>query len=95
MTPISKLMTASAVALCTAAFVGFAAPAAKAGEYCSTNSSGMRGCGYATLAQCQASMSGLMGTCSRDPFYQDPKEALALQQKQTRAHGAAKQTVGQ
>lgn len=84
MTPISKLMTASAAALCTAVFV-FAAPAAQAGEYCSTNSSGMRGCGFVSLEQCQAAMSGLMGTCARDPYYKDPKDALALQSKQARA----------
>jgi uncharacterized protein DUF3551 len=93
MTPISKLMTASAVGLCTAAFVSLAAPATQAGEYCNTNSSGMRGCGYATLAQCQASMAGQMGTCARDPYYKDPKEALALQPKRTR--GVAKQAVEQ
>ena len=85
MTPISKLMTASAAALCTAVFVGFAAPAAQAGEYCSVNSSGMRGCGYVSLEQCQAAMSGLMGTCTRDPYYKDPKDALALQAKHARA----------
>jgi hypothetical protein len=79
---ISKLMTASAAALCTMAFVSFAAPAAQAGEFCSTDTSGMRGCGYTTLAQCQASMSGKNGTCARDPFYKDPKEALAQAPKQ-------------
>jgi hypothetical protein len=97
MTPISKLMSASTVALCTAAFASFAAPAAQAGEYCNTNSSGMRGCGYATLEQCQASMSGQMGTCARDPYYKDPKEALALQRNLTlqQKHVAGKQAVGQ
>jgi hypothetical protein len=85
MTPISKLMSASSIALCAAVFVSFAAPAAQAGEYCSVNSSGMRGCGYVSLEQCQASMAGQMGTCTRDPFYKDPKDALALQSKQARA----------
>jgi hypothetical protein len=37
----------------------------------------MRGCGYDTLAQCQATNSGKNGTCARDPFYKDTKEALA------------------
>jgi hypothetical protein len=41
---ISKVMTASAAALCTLAFVSFAAPAARAGEFRSTDTSGMRGC---------------------------------------------------
>ena len=74
---ISKVMTASAVALCTLAFVSLAGPGAKAGEFCLTDSSGMRGCGYETLAQCQTSNTGKNGTCARDPFYKDPKEALA------------------
>ena len=86
---ISKVMTASAAALCMLAFVSFAAPSAQAGEFCSTDSSGMRGCGYETLAQCQASNAGKNGTCSRDPFYKDPKEALAQAPKGR----AAKQPV--
>jgi hypothetical protein len=32
---------------------------------------------YETLAQCQTSNAGKNGTCARDPFYKDPKEALA------------------
>ena len=58
-------------------------PAAQASEYCNTNSSGMRGCGYSSLEQCQAAMSGQMGTCSRDPYYKDPKQALAYQSKRS------------
>jgi hypothetical protein len=82
---ISKVMTASAAALCTLAFVSFAAPAAQAGEFCVTDSSGMRGCGFATLAQCQTSMSGKNGTCDRDPFYKNPKDALAQAPKHSNA----------
>ena len=54
---------------------------AKAGEFCATDSSGMRGCGYVSLAQCQATQAGKNGTCDRDPFYKDPKQALAYQPK--------------
>jgi uncharacterized membrane protein len=64
MKSIQKIMTASA-ALSALAFVAFASPAAQAGEDCSTNTSGMRGCGFATLEQCKASMSGITGTCDR------------------------------
>ena len=78
---ISKVLTASAAALCALAFVSFSAPRAEAGEFCSTDSSGMRGCGYETMAQCQASNAGKNGTCARDPFFKDPKEALAQAQK--------------
>jgi len=87
---ISKVMTASAAALCMLAFVSFAAPSAQAGEFCSTDSSGMRGCGYETLAQCQASNTGKNGTCARDPFYKDPKEALAQAPKRQGSAGAVK-----
>jgi Protein of unknown function (DUF3551) len=91
----SKLMTAS-VALAALALVAIATPAARAGEFCSTNTSGMRGCGYTSLEQCQASMSGVGGTCARDPFYKDASTALAYQPKQTRSRSAlrpAKQAV--
>jgi Protein of unknown function (DUF3551) len=74
---ISKVMTASAAALCTLAFVSFASPSARAGEFCNTDSSGIRGCGYATLEQCKAAIAGKMGNCDRDPFYKSPKDALA------------------
>jgi Protein of unknown function (DUF3551) len=62
------LAAAPATALCAIAFMTMATPAAQAGEYCGTNSSGMRGCGFSTMEQCKASMSGQNGTCDRDPF---------------------------
>jgi uncharacterized protein DUF3551 len=86
---ISKVLTASAAALCTLAFVSFSAPSASAGEFCSTDTSGMRGCGFATLEQCKASVAGKNGTCDRDPFYKNPKDALAQAPKGR----AAKQAV--
>lgn len=57
--------------------------AALAGEYCLTNTSGMRGCGFATVQQCLDSLSGTAGTCARDPFYQDSKSALAYEPKRS------------
>jgi hypothetical protein len=82
---ISKLITGTAATLCTFAFVAMATPAAQAGEYCMTNTSGMRGCGYSSLEQCQASASGITGSCARDPFYSDPNNALAYQPRQIRS----------
>jgi Protein of unknown function (DUF3551) len=64
---------------------------ALAGEYCLTNTSGMRGCGFATVQQCLDSLPGTAGTCTRDPFYQDPQSALAYQPK--RSHSHSKKTV--
>jgi hypothetical protein len=83
MKPVTKMISASAAALCTLAFVAIAAPAAHAGEYCRTDTSGMRGCGFSSLEQCQASASGVGGTCARDPFYDYTKSALAYKPKQT------------
>jgi Protein of unknown function (DUF3551) len=65
-----KTIAASAAALTTLASVMIAAPAAQAGKYCSSHTSGMKGCGLSTLEQCQASVSGIgSGPCMRDPFY--------------------------
>jgi uncharacterized protein DUF3551 len=78
MKSIQKSM-AAAVAFSALAVVAFVAPASQAGEFCSVNSSGMRGCGFDTLAQCKASMSGQNGTCMRDPYLQDARSVLAYQ----------------
>jgi hypothetical protein len=88
MKSISKMMTASAVALSAFAFVAMAAPAAYAGEFCNTNTSGMRGCGYSSLEQCQASNAGVGGNCARDPYYNNASTALAYQPKQTHSRSA-------
>jgi hypothetical protein len=88
MKPISRMVTASAAALCTFAFVAMATPPARAGEFCMTDSSAMRSCGFATLEQCKASASGKNGSCGRDPFYDNANSgntnnALAYQPKQS------------
>ena len=77
MKSISKTIIASAAALCTFAVVGAATPAAYAGEFCSTNTSGMRGCGYTTMEQCQASTAGVGGSCFRDPYYSNAARPAA------------------
>jgi hypothetical protein len=87
MKSIHKLMTA-ATAFSALAMLAFAAPAAQAGEFCSINSSGMRGCGFESLAQCQASMAGQNGTCMRDPYLQDARTALAYQPIKGHKHAA-------
>jgi hypothetical protein len=89
MKTISRTIAASAAALATFAFVAMAAPAAQAGEYCNTNTSGMRGCGYETMEQCQASNAGIgNGGCARDPFYTNASTAMAYQPKQSRSRSA-------
>jgi hypothetical protein len=78
MKTLSKMMTASTVVFGTLAFMAMAAPAAQAGEFCMTDSSGMRGCGYASLEQCKASASGKNGSCDRDPFFNNASTSNAL-----------------
>jgi hypothetical protein len=60
--------------------------AALAGEYCLVDTSGMRGCGFATVQQCLDTLSGTGGNCARDPFYQDPNSALAYEPTASHPH---------
>lgn len=78
MKTLSKMMTASAAMFGTLAFMAMAAPSAKAGEFCMTDSSGMRGCGYTTMEQCRASASGKNGSCDRDPYINNASTSNAL-----------------
>jgi hypothetical protein len=77
MKTLSTIMTASAAVFGTLAFMAMAAPAAQAGEFCMTNSSGMRGCGFVSMEQCHASASGINGSCGRDPYFKNASDALA------------------
>lgn len=89
MKTLSKMMTGLAAIFGTLAFMAMAAPAAQAGEFCMTESSGMRGCGFATLEQCKASASGKNGSCDRDPFFNNASTSNALAyQPKGHAHAA-------
>jgi hypothetical protein len=93
-----KLAAAPATAMFAMAFMTMATPAS-AGDYCVTNTSGMRGCGYATMEQCQAAVAGAFGNCYRDPFLpaagnsasngNPTNNALAYQPKHAGARNAA------
>jgi hypothetical protein len=93
MKQVFKLAAAPASALLALAFLSMSTPAS-AGEYCRTDTSGMRGCGYDTMAQCEATASGKGGAgCYRDPFLPEasnPKNALAYQPKSKSAVHHAK-----
>src|SRR5438445_8308564 len=68
---ILKISAAPATALFAMAFVAMATPAAAAVsiDYCRHDvTSGMRGCGYTSLEQCQAMSSGRGGSCYENPF---------------------------
>src|SRR5258708_35874509 len=62
-----KVTVAPATALFALAFVAMATPAS-AGDYCMTNTSGMRSCGYSTMEQCHAAFAGVFGTSYRAPL---------------------------
>ncbi len=97
-----KVTVAPATALFALAFVAMATPAS-AGDYCMTNTSGMRSCGYSTMEQCQAGVAGVFGNCYRDPFLPPenaakngtPSNALAYQPKHVRSHRAKTPVVNQ
>jgi hypothetical protein len=90
---VLRIAAGPASALLAVAFLSMSTPAS-AGEYCHTDTSGMRGCGYATMEQCEAAASGKGGAgCYRDPFLAEasnPKNALAYQPTSKRAVHHAK-----
>jgi Protein of unknown function (DUF3551) len=64
-----KISAAPAGVFCALAFFSMATPAAAAQvDYCRTDTSGMRGCGYSSLEQCQAMASGRGSNCYENPF---------------------------
>ena len=65
----------------------FVATPASAGEYCiGQSAAGIRTCDFDTLAQCQATASGTVGDCFRDPFLTNtPNNALAYLPKHQRS----------
>jgi Protein of unknown function (DUF3551) len=81
MTRLTKKMILSGSALFGLAVVAMTSPAAQAGEFCTLNNSYMRSCGYDTMEQCQAMLSGRDGTCIRDPFAPAASGAFASVQE--------------
>ena len=75
---ILKMSAAAATALFATAFVATATPAAAAAsvDYCHHDvTSGMRGCGYTSLEQCQAMSAGRGGSCYENPFPEGGRNA--------------------
>ena len=75
---ILKISAAAATALFATAFVATATPAAAAAsvDYCRNDvTSGMRGCGYTSLEQCQAMSAGRGGGCYENPFPEGGRSA--------------------
>lgn len=63
------LSAVAALSVTAAAKPASAGASSRGAEWCSdSNSSGTRNCGYHTLSQCRASISGAGGMCLRNPL---------------------------
>jgi Protein of unknown function (DUF3551) len=81
-----KMITALAVAMSTFGLIA----TANAADFCRTDvTSGVRGCGYASLAQCQDMSSGRGGTCAPNPFPAPASSAFAMYPRHA-AHAKSK-----
>ena len=74
---MSRMLYSMAVLGALAAAIAFAQPAQAIIEYPWCAQYGIRGdggrnCGFTTLAQCQATVSGIGGFCERNTFYRGP-----------------------
>jgi hypothetical protein len=83
MSRIFAFSAIAATALATVAFLEAVQPAAaKNYEYCRQDySSGTRQCGFDTMEQCVAMISGRGGSCMRDPFLKETSESFAYARK--------------
>src|SRR6266849_7455702 len=97
---ILKISAAPAAVFCALAFFTMATPATAAPvDYCRTDTtSGMRGCGYSSLEQCQAMSSGRGGSCFENPFPEGgsaSSNAYAYQPKHSRSSKVVRKPVNQ
>ena len=96
MTTTSKTLTAAAATLFTSVFFVIGAPAAYADDFCITSGAqAAHGCGYPTMAACQAATAGIGGTCAPSASNKKPDEAMAFQQKQAQHAHHKKPAVAQ
>jgi hypothetical protein len=74
--------TLGIVALAGVACLAPAEPvAANDYAFCRQDESGMRSCGFETMEQCVAMISGRGGTCTRDPYVTQSGQAYAYAPK--------------
>jgi Protein of unknown function (DUF3551) len=90
---MKKLLTITAAPAATffaLAFVAVSAPAAASPiDYCRTDiTSGMRGCGYTSLEQCQAMSAGRGGDCYQNPFPNKSSSSYAYEPKHPHSKAA-------
>jgi hypothetical protein len=86
-----KATTAPAAALLAAiAFGAMTAPDASAAEFCRRDVTGhMTGCGFDSMAQCQAASAGIGGDCFRDPSLGDSNNAYAYHPESPRSRSGS------
>jgi len=97
---VLKASAAPAAVFSALAFFTMATPATAAPvDYCRTDTtSGMRGCGYSSLEQCQAMSSGRGGSCFENPFPEGgsaSSNAYAYQPKHSRSSKVVRKPVNQ
>ena len=96
---ILKISAVPAGVFCALVFFSAATPAAAAPvDYCRTATSGMRGCGFSSLEQCQAMASGRGSNCYENPFPEGgnaSSSAYAYQPKHHASKGARKPVAHQ
>jgi Protein of unknown function (DUF3551) len=82
MKKIVAFSTIAVAILAGSAFLSTAEQAAaKDYEFCRQDSSGTLSCGFDTMEQCVAMISGRGGTCSRNPFLADASASYAYAPK--------------
>ncbi len=87
-----KLSLAAAAAAITVSSLVTFAPAQKAEamviyEWCAyyggRSGGGAPSCGFTTLAQCMATVSGMQGFCDRNPWWQDPPARASVKRSRS------------
>ena len=76
-TAVLRAMTIPAATLTAAIALGalFAPSTGRAGDFCSLDVDHVLGCGYSSMKQCKASVSGVNGECSPNPFAKEDSVA--------------------
>jgi hypothetical protein len=80
-----QLGLAVAIGLAASFFAGMAAaePYKWCASYGTTTGGGGSNCGFVTLEQCRATVSGIGGSCNVNPFYTGPEERPAKRARKT------------
>jgi hypothetical protein len=86
MRPLNLMLSALAVAAVFVPQAGHADPYRWCAQYASGMHAGGRNCGFVTLEQCRATVSGIGGFCELNQFYTGPETTGAGPRKRVRRH---------